>query len=608
MGRQLFALICQFFKFRFFFFPLSCLKIFGLQLLLLRIIFFFRSNTCSVKSFWERKTMLRFRQIRLSPIYKSRLINFRRFNSTNSKKPKAEEEDNNNNNNNDKSLQQHNVPARQDDKTDVGSFKIKPATSRSAPAPMENTGIEQLMHKDNKPYIPKLQHKRVSFEYPNLPNQDEYTNLVEKPKSITRWTRYIPKILTVIVLVWSGYTYHVWMTDTEEGEDSSDLLNPNEFHKFIVTHKEKIDDDHYIIELTPKFSYWEYSHGTDPEGKSLWNGDKFWSVEIKQPDINVVRSYTPLPLYYLKSEYTRSGEREPLLKVINPEIDEYDKHGTMCLYIKRYNDGEVSRYITDRNIGDELELRGPNIEFKFPYHPLHKLHKRPIFKDLPSKVEADNMIETVKRVNNLPDVDNIVFYAAGTGIAPILQVLFSKKPYLGHVDIHYSARHPGELGILQRFLFFLDKLDRINITYHYDDEPKTILNAKDINPPGIPNYITPKTLEEKSKFLTGDEIEQLRLQKEQQDQQNEKSLVGSDMMTKLVQKPEDRGEVFESGLHQASKTIQIPKKPASLAIVCGPDGFIDYVAGAKDLVRNKQGPVNGLLGDKKWDNSNVYKL
>ena len=230
----------------------------------------------------------------------------------------------------------------------------------------------------------------------------------------------------MIVLVWSGYTYHVWMTDTEEGEDSSDLLNPNEFHKFIVTHKEKIDDDHYIIELTPKFSYWEYSHGTDPEGKSLWNGDKFWSVEIKQPDINVVRSYTPLPLYYLKSEYTRSGEREPLLKVINPEIDEYDKHGTMCLYIKRYNDGEVSRYITDRNIGDELELRGPNIEFKFPYHPLHKLHKRPIFKDLPSKVEADNMIETVKRVNNLPDVDNIVFYAAGTGIAPILQVLFSK--------------------------------------------------------------------------------------------------------------------------------------------------------------------------------------
>ena len=121
---------------------------------------------------------------------------------------------------------------------------------------------------------------------------------------------------------------------------------------------------------------------------------------------------------------------------------------------------------------------------------------------------------------------------------PNITSIIFEKPYLGHVDIHYSARHPGELGILKIFVF-LDKLDRINITYHYDDddddEPKTILNAKDINPPGIPNYITPKTLEEKSKFLTGDEIEQLRLQKEQQDQQNEKSLVGSDMMTKLVQ-------------------------------------------------------------------------
>ena len=541
-------------------------------------------------------TMLGLRQIRQYPIHRSRLINFRRFNSTNSKKPEQEEE-------NSQSLEHKNIPSKQDDKTDVGSFNIKPTTSRSAPAPMENTGIEQLMHKDNKPYIPKLKHKRVSFEYPNLPNQDEYTNLIEEPKSITRWTRYVPKILTVIVLVWSGYAYHVWMTDTEEGEDSSDLLNPEEFHKFIVTHKEKIDDDHYIIEITPKFFHWEYSHGTDPEGKSLWKGDKFWSVEIKQPDINVVRSYTPLPLYYLKSEYTRSGEKEPLLKVINPEIDEYDRHGTMCLYVKRYNDGEVSKYITDRNVGEELELRGPNIEYKFPYHPLHKLHKRPIFKDLPSKVEADNMIETVKRVNNLPDVDNIVFYAAGTGIAPILQVLFSKKPYLGHVDIHYSARHPGELGILQRFLLFLDKLDRINITYHYDDQPKTVLNAKDIKPPGIPNYITPKTLEEKSKFLTGDEIEQLRLQKEQQGKSFD-----SDMTTKLVQKPEDRGEVFESGLHQASKTIQLPKKTASLAIVCGPEGFVDYVAGSKDLVRNKQGPISGLLGDKNWDNSNVYKL
>ena len=44
----------------------------------------------------------------------------------------------------------------------------------------------------------------------------------------------------MIVLVWSGYTYHVWMTDTEEGEDSSDLLNPNEFINLLLLIKKRL--------------------------------------------------------------------------------------------------------------------------------------------------------------------------------------------------------------------------------------------------------------------------------------------------------------------------------------------------------------------------------
>lgn len=81
-----------------------------------------------------------------------------------------------------------------------------------------------------------------------------------------------------------------------------------------------------------------------------------------------------------------------------------------------------------------------------------------------------------------------------------------------------------------------------------------------------------------------------------------------DIPDKLIQSAEDRGEYFETALDQAIKTSKIPKKPASLAIVCGPEGYIDYVAGPKDLVRNEQGKIGGLLGEKNWDNSNVYKL
>ncbi|KAI5956493.1 CYC2 [Candida jiufengensis] len=539
-----------------------------------------------------------FRYTKLKPVLRRSICRSHiRFNS--SKNP-----NHNNDKNRGDNQESSSELTKKDSNHDIQDFKIKQASSKSAPAPMENTGIEHLLKKDNKPYIPKFQHKRVTFDYPELPNEDEYNNLVKVPKKITRWSAYVPKILTVIAVAWGAYTLKVWYFDNpEEGENSNDLLSPNEFHKFIVTHKEQIDPDHFIIELKPKYDRWELSFESNPDSKSVWNGQQFWSVEIKQPDINVVRSYTPLPLHYLKSEYTRSGERKPLLKVLNPEVDDVKEKGTMCIYVKRYPQGEVSRYITSREVGQELELRGPQIEYKFPYHPLNKLHQRPIFKDLPSKVEPDNFIESIKKYNKVPDVDNLNFYAAGTGLAPILQVLFSENPYLGFVNIHYSARKPGEIGILERFLFFLHKLDRVNVTYHFDSEGKSsIVNKNDINKPEIPNYYSPKRIESSTSNLSPEEALQVRMSILKGDEHK------SEVIQQLIKSTEDRGERYDTALDQAKVTSQQPKKAAALSIVCGPDGFVDYVAGSKDLVTNSQGKIGGLLGEKSWDNSNVYKL
>ncbi|KAK6465587.1 hypothetical protein DFJ63DRAFT_25232 [Scheffersomyces coipomensis] len=490
------------------------------------------------------------------------------------------------------------LASKSDSNNDVSEFNIKPATSKSAPAPIDatNSGLDRLIKKNNKPYIPKLQHQRVAYEYPGLPNEDDFTKS-QKPKLTTRWSRYIPKILTVIAAGWGVYAIKVWMYAPEKGAESKELLDPAEFHKFIVTHKEQIDNDHYLIELVPKFDHWKYSFHTNYEEKSLWNGDRIWSVDVKQPDIMVVRSYTPLPLLFMKSEYTRTGEKKPLLKVVENDSGDYDRNGVMCLYVKRYNDGEVSKYITNKEVGEELELRGPRIEYKFPYHPLKKFHTRPMFRDLPSKIESENLLDHIKTINDLPDFDNINFFAAGTGIAPILQVLLSRNPYRGFVNIHYSAQKPGELKPLERFMFFLEKLDRVKIHYHYDSDKKSILSKKDISPPTEPNYISPMRIEDETPNSESDNLK-LRLDILQgQEKQDQKSNIIT-----------ERAPRYENAIQQALITSNQPKKGASLSIVCGPEGYIDYVAGPKDLAQNEQGEVKGLLGNKKWDSKNVFKL
>lgn len=484
----------------------------------------------------------------------------------------------------------------------VSKHNIKPSTSRAAPAPFDASNpVSSLLSKNKKPYIPKIKHERLTYDYPGLPNQDDFTkysgNSEHKPiKPVTRWSRYVPKILTAIVVIWGAYTVKVWVYLPEKGSDSKELLSPTEFHKFIVTHKEQIDEDHFLVELTPKYNHWQYNYHINYAEKSIWNGDRIWSVEIKQPEIMVVRSYTPLPLYFMKSEYTRSGEKKPLLKVIDNDIEDYDKQGVMTLYVKRYKDGEVSRYITGRNIGDELELRGPHINYKFPYHPLKDHFQRPTFKDLPSKIEAESLREKIESVKNIPKFDNLAFYGAGTGIAPILQVLLSRNPYRGHTTVHYSAQAPGELEPLERFLFFLEQIDRILLKKHYDSDKKSILTVKDVKKPTELHYLSPLRLEQQS--FSPEESLKMRMRILEGENEEEETIGEED--ADFVR--------YDNAIEQARATKRKKKEDPALALVCGPEGYIGYVAGPKDLEAREQGPVDGLLGKHGWSSLNVYKL
>lgn len=161
--------------------------------------------------------------------------------------------------------------------------------------------------------------------------------------------------------------------------EPTDLLSPAEFRPFRIVHTKDLDPDHYVIEMEPVYTSWKSQPG---QAAALWSSSKLWSVEIMQPQIMVVRNYTPLPLVL-------DSENQLQLNAA------FAENGRLLLYIKKYSQGEVARWISRKPLGDELYLRGPLVEL-----------------DLAA---VDHQ------------VDELDFFAGGTGIAPILQHLLSSR-------------------------------------------------------------------------------------------------------------------------------------------------------------------------------------
>jgi cytochrome-b5 reductase len=137
--------------------------------------------------------------------------------------------------------------------------------------------------------------------------------------------------------------------------DTKPLLNQQTFKSFEIVGKEDISSTNAIFTL--RFP--------NPNASSLFQDfwkKGIWSVEFKQPQLQVARSYTPLP----PTQWT------------SPE--------DLQFLIKREHGGEVSNFLHRLSQGDRIEIRGPHEECNIPQH-----------------------------------VTRLVFLAGGTGIAPALQ-------------------------------------------------------------------------------------------------------------------------------------------------------------------------------------------
>jgi ferredoxin-NADP reductase len=129
----------------------------------------------------------------------------------------------------------------------------------------------------------------------------------------------------------------------------------NEFVKYTLARKEVLSSTCTIFSLRPATK--SRIPATVPDAEWSIN-----SVELKQPQLQIVRSYTCLP----------------------PSADQPDDE--LRFLIRREQRGEVSNYVHRLPIGAEVEIRGPHAEYVIP-----------------------------------ENIESAVFLAGGTGIATALQ-------------------------------------------------------------------------------------------------------------------------------------------------------------------------------------------
>ncbi|KAJ3856904.1 ferredoxin reductase-like C-terminal NADP-linked domain-containing protein [Lentinula lateritia] len=160
-----------------------------------------------------------------------------------------------------------------------------------------------------------------------------------------------------------------------------------------------------------------------------------WSVFIKDDDIQVERPYTPL--------------------------EGVDAEGRMSFWIKKYDHGEVGRWLHSKKVGDEIDIRAPLQTW--------------LWKD-------DNVW------------DEVVMISGGSGIAPFFQ-LFHEIISRGvssrtRFTLLHSSRSPSELPpfkILQRLSSFAsDNPERFRFrvfvdTLDSEEKQKMQLNVGRIN-------------------------------------------------------------------------------------------------------------------------------
>jgi cytochrome-b5 reductase len=121
-------------------------------------------------------------------------------------------------------------------------------------------------------------------------------------------------------------TYFLWPDESRHAPtQASAPLSPSHFTPAVLVESINTSADTKLLTLS-----------VPPDLLPRDNPDALtpiWSVFVKDDDIQVERPYTPL--------------------------EGVDENGHMKFWIKRYDNGEVGRWLHSKRVGDSIEIRGP---------------------------------------------------------------------------------------------------------------------------------------------------------------------------------------------------------------------------------------------------------
>ncbi|KAI5918941.1 hypothetical protein F4810DRAFT_550236 [Camillea tinctor] len=201
-----------------------------------------------------------------------------------------------------------------------------------------------------------------SHQPPSHPLSTSTTSTPKPPKPRT-W---------VLLTLAAGGLFTIFLT-TQGRSRTDTALNKSTFIPFAITSREQVSPSAFILTVRPSCPCASTAHIISQAQRH-----GLWSVEIKQPQLQIARHYTPLP----PSHPAAAGKREG-------KSDDADGSELRFL-IRRTDGGEMSTYLHKRRVGDEIWLRGPHLGF-----------------------------DVSRRLGRGCEV---VFLAGGTGVAPALQI------------------------------------------------------------------------------------------------------------------------------------------------------------------------------------------